>query len=229
MVLSSALWVGLPLPQVAAELTLRDRIVAVVDEDPIYLSDIERTLSLRLFTEIGDETPRQRRRRVLDWLIEVRLRQHRVDRYRLSPLPPERVERFFEQLRSGFDSPESFALAVEEGGLDEQAVRQILLGLLRVEQYIDERLLPRIFVDLDDIRAYYDGELTAELAQRGLEPEPIEEVRERIRDLLRDKRLNAEIDDWTEELRQAADIEDFFDRRLGDDLPPVLRRLESPR
>jgi len=214
---------------VAAGLALRDRIVAVVDEDPIYLSDVERALVLGLYPEEGDETPIERRRRVLDRLIELRLRQHQVDRYRLSPLPPERLERLFQQLRSGFNSPESFALVLDRGGLDEQAVRQILLGRLRVEQYIDERLLPRVFVDLDDIRAYYDGELTVELAQRDLEPPPIEEVREQIRDLLREKRLNAEFNSWTEELRQAADIEDFFDRSLGDDLPPVLRRIESPR
>jgi len=37
-------------------------------------------------------------------------------------------------------------------------------------------------------------------------------VREKIREVLREQRLNEEIERWTEELRREADIEDYFDR-----------------
>ena len=50
---------------------------------------------------------------------------------------------------------------------------------------------------------------------------PLPEVREQIRAVIREQRLNEEIDRWTEELRIEADIDDFFDAPL-DELPPHL-------
>lgn len=221
-------WVASVVSAGADDLSLRDRIVAVVDEDPIYFSDLERAAALGLYPATEDETALQRRRRLLDRLIENRLRLHEVDKYRLAPLAPEQVDQLYEQFRGTFPDPEAYDLALERGGLDQQAVRQILVGRLKVEQYIEERLRPRIFVDLEDIRAYYDGEFTAGLAKQGIELPAIETVREQIRGLLREQRLNLEIESWTEELRQAADIEDYFERSLGDQLPPLTRRLERP-
>jgi hypothetical protein len=41
---------------------------------------------------------------------------------------------------------------------------------------------------------------------------PVEDVREQIREVLRQQRLNDELRRWTTELRSRADVEDFFDR-----------------
>jgi hypothetical protein len=76
----------------------------------------------------------------------------------------------------------------------------------------------RVFVGLDDINAYYEDVLAVEMAARGEPLPPIQEVREEIRIVLRQQRLNDEIDRWTEELRQKADIEDYS--ASGNDTPP---------
>ena len=46
-------------------------------------------------------------------------------------------------------------------------------------------------------------------------------MREQIRAVLREQRLNDEIAAWTEELRRDADVVDYFDTELGE-LPPVV-------
>ena len=99
----------------------------------------------------------------------------------------------------------------------------LVVQQLRVLAYIDERLGPRVFVDLDDIRSHYEGELSSELRREGIPVPPLEEVREQIRLLLRERRLNAEIKAWTEELRLKADIVDLF--AVPGEMPPVVRRL----
>jgi len=60
---------------------------------------------------------------------------------------------------------------------------------------------------------------------------PLAEVRERILGLLREQRLNEEIEKWSEELRQKADVASFFDTPTGPPmppLPPIVRRIEKP-
>ena len=79
-----------------------------------------------------------------------------------------------------------------------------------------------MFVDLDDIQRYYERELVPELRRRQASVPPLATVREEIRDLLRERRLNEEIERWTEELRREADIEDYFDTHNAAPAPILL-------
>ncbi len=207
-----------------SSLTVLDRIVAVIDEDPIFLSDIRLAIALERFRSRPEDTGREKERWVLERLIEERLRQHEVDRHQLGPLDPELVEGQVAELRSRFADPEAMALALGRQGLDEEGLRHQIQRQLRVLRYVEERLSPRIFVDLSDIEVFYNQELTPQLAAEDIPLPPLEEVREEIRGLLRERRLNGEIERWTEELRAAADIEELYDRPPRE-LPPVVRRL----
>ena len=113
-----------------------DRVVAVVDEDPILASDLERVIHLGLIERQADESDAALARRALDGLIAERLRQHEVGRF-------------------------------------------------------------------------------------GYETVPVEEVRESIRGVLRERQLNREIERWTEELRREADVVDLLDAPARP-LPPVV-------
>ena len=55
---------------------------------------------------------------------------------------------------------------------------------------------------------------------------PLEDVRDQIREVLRQQRLTEEIDRWTEELRRKANIAVYFDHPGGGPLPPVVKRIE---
>lgn len=210
----------------AAGEELVDRIVAVVDDDPIFLSDVERIIALGLAEAAAGEEPRAFRRRVLDDLIDQRLRLHEVERYDVSQVSVAEVDRQVERIRERAGGADALAAELRRLGLDEEGLRHLLTRQLRVLAYIDERIGPRVFVDLDDIRAYYETALAAEMARQGLPLPPLAEVREAIRRLLRERRLNEEIEAWTEELRRAADVVDHFDR-ASRDLPPLVRRIES--
>ena len=78
--------------------------------------------------------------------------------------------------------------------------------------FVEERLGPRVFVGMAEIRGYYEEVLIPRLEEEGTEIPPLDEVREEIRAVLREERLNEELDLWTEQLRQDADIVDSLDR-----------------
>ena len=205
----------------SAQSGLVDRVLAVVDDDPILASDVEQVIGLGLVEPKPTEDERQFRRRILDRLIEQRLQFHEIDEFGFAEVPLEEVEAQFERVRRSFPGGGSFQARLEELGLDEQGLRQVLARQFMVLIYVEERLGPRVFVGMEEIREHYEQVLVPELEARQ-EPVPaIVEIREEVRALLKEERLNEEIENWTEELRREADVVDYFDS-THDELPPVV-------
>ena len=188
-----------------------DRILAVVDEDPILASEVEQVVGLELVTALEEEEPLALRRRVLEMLVEQKLRFHEIDQFGFVEVPVDEVENQLAAIKKSHGGPRAFAQLLGELGLDEQSLRQILARQIMVLIYVEERLGARVFVDLEDIRTYYDNELVPNLRASRAEVPPLNEVREQIRQVLKETRLNEEIVRWTEELRLEADVVDYFD------------------
>lgn len=198
-----------------------DRIVAVVDADPILASELEQVLSFGIVQPEEGESDRDLRRRTLDFLIAQRLRFHEVDRFGFAEVPLDVVDEQLAQVRSRFGSEELFQRRLAELDLDEQDLRQILARQVMVWVYVEERLGARVFVGLEDIQSYFSEQLVPQLVERGEKVPSLEEVREAVRALLREQRMNEELERWTRELMERADVEDYFDSRY-DSLPPVV-------
>lgn len=207
---------------------LVDRVVAVVDEEPILLSDIERAIALGTVERRAGESDAGLRRRALDELVEWRLRLHEVARFGVEEAPLAEVDRQLERLRARAESESAWREELARLGLDEALVRQMLARQLAVLTYVEQRLGPRVFVGVEEIQEYYDGELVPRLRAEGEPVPPIEEVREPIRAVLREAKLNAEIDRWTRGLRLEADVVDLLDREAGAPPPAVLTFGEPP-
>ncbi len=206
---------------------LADRVLAVVDEDPILQSELDQVVGLGLGERRDGEQIEEFRRRLLDQLIDQKLRFHEIDRYGFAQVPLEEVDDQLEAIRDRLGGAAAMARKLEQLGLDETGVRQLLARQLMVLTFVEERLGPRVLIGLEDTQKYYDEVLVPEMRARGQRVPPVAEVREQIRQLLREQRLNEEIERWTEELRLEADIEDYFDSR-HDQLPPrVLERIEE--
>ena len=211
-----------PAAAVATAARVVDRVVAVVDEDPILASDLERAIRLGLIERKVGESDAALARRALDRLIADRLRQHEVGRFGYEEVPVEEVDAQVARLAARFASREEFDAELARLALDDGALRQLLARQLAALAFVEERLGPRVFVGVDEIRRYYDGQLVPELAASGQAAPPLDEVRESIRAVLREQRLNEEIERWTEELRREADVVDLLDAPERP-LPPVVR------
>src|ERR1700676_602377 len=87
-----------PAPAAAAHSTgganvLKDRVIAVVDDDPILATDLDRAIVIGQLEPKPGESQRAFRRRVLDDLIAQRLRFHEIDRFGLEQVPVDQIER----------------------------------------------------------------------------------------------------------------------------------------
>ena len=207
-----------------AEHQLYDRVVAVVDEEAILLSDIEEVLGLGLVDPEPGAPEGETRARVLDGLIDHQLRYRAAERFGVGRVSVDRIEEQVEAIRSGFPDRNAFDERLRELGLTETELRQLVARQLLVLRYVDERLGAQVFVALEDIRAYYEESLVPELQAAGQPVPPLEEVREEIRAVIRQQRLLEEVDRWTAELRREADVQWFLDQPL-ESLPPLLLRI----
>src|SRR5215510_2528876 len=97
---------------------LQDRVLAVVDEDPILASDVDRVVKLGLQQPNPGEAAEAFRRRVSNALIEERLRFHEIDRFGFEQVPVDEIERNVAKIRARFPDGASFQRALKEVGLD---------------------------------------------------------------------------------------------------------------
>lgn len=205
---------------------LIERIVAVVDEDPILLSEVDRALILGIVEAQEGETDRALRHRALGWLIEQRLRFHEVERYGFSPVPSSVVDQQMDGLRARWRTEEAFSERLEMAGVDEQGLRQLLARQLQVVTFVEERLGLKVFVSLSDIKRHYEQEVVPKLEELGQPIPPVDELREPIRAVLKEERLNQELRRWTDELRAEAEILDYFEGKVHD-FPPLVMTLSE--
>lgn len=222
--------IAAPIPEpelpTAAAHRVEDRIVAVLDEEAILLSDVDQVIGLGLIEELPGESLDDLRVRVLERLIDQRLRFRQVDRFGLERVAVDVVETEVAKIAAQFPDRDSFLGRLARLEMTEEELDQLIARQVMVLSYVEERLGARIFVSLDDIRAYYDTDLVPGLTASGMPIPPLEDVREDIRSLLRAERLNDEIIEWTERLRREADIQIFLFQPPTGTLPPLVRRIE---
>ena len=173
---------------------LRDRVVAVVDEEAVLLSDVEEVIGLGLVDRQPGESDEALQARVLEGLIDHQLRFQAAERFGFGQVPVEDIEQQVDAIRDRFPDPAAFAARLAELGLAEVELRQLVARQLMVLNYVDERLGARVFVSLDDIRTYYDDELVPQLTSQGQPVPPLEEVREQIRQVIKQRRLLDEVE-----------------------------------
>jgi hypothetical protein len=212
----------------SSEPRILDRIVAVVDGDPILYSDIDRLIGLGTIRPEPGESRAALERRALERIIDNRLRLHELDRFGYDQAPIEEIDRRYQRIRDRFATEADFRAELERLGLDDEKLRLLVARQIAILTFVEERLGPRVFVGVEEIRRYYEEELVPELARRGEKAPPIEAVREEIRGVLRERRLNEEIDLWTAGLRAKADVEEFLESGPKP-LPPVVPGADKRR
>jgi len=189
-----------------------DRIAAVVDRQVITVSEINQMLLVRFFARQASTSEDDYRRDVLESLIAQALRFRDVERFGAEDVPKDSIEARVQEITKRFASPAAFDDAVRPAELSQDELRALVKRQLQVEQYIQERFAPLIFVSNDEIETYYRGPWSQQRRERGMAIPPLNDVREEIRALLKSSRLQQEIDKWTTQLRARANVDVYATR-----------------
>jgi hypothetical protein len=160
---------------------LVERIVAVVDERPLLLSDVRALAAVR-----GLEEPA-----ALEAAIDERLMYLEAARLPQAEVFPDEEERTVARL---LEERPAFGAAVSHADLRRLARHQIA-----ILKYVEFRFRPQLRVSDEEVRAAFDAEPLAPGATW-------ESERERVRGQLERQALGERVEAWVRELRARADV-----------------------
>jgi hypothetical protein len=181
-----------------------DRIAAVVGDDLVLESEIRKLAGVGyLPRQPGEAEPAYRDRILASRVVEV-LRERQLRK--TGGIEPRRedVDARVAALadRVAKERGESLDAVLARAGATRDELHAFVKRGMALEMFVRERLSPGIKTTDAELRAYYDGPFRQEALARGLAAlPPYEDVAEQIRELVRERKLNQEIERWTEKLR----------------------------
>ncbi len=193
------------IPLAAPAVTV-DRIAAVIDRQVITVSEVSQLVTVR-FLPRGNQSEDDYRREVLETLIAQALRYRDVERFGAEDIQRDSIEARLQEIQNRFASPAEFEAALIAAELTIDELRALIRRQMQVEAYIQERFAPLIYISNEEIEAYYPGPWSQQRRERGLPIPPLAAVREEIRASLKSARLQKDIEDWTSQLRQRANVD----------------------
>ncbi|MGZ5372638.1 MAG: hypothetical protein ACXWDE_12750 [Aeromicrobium sp.] len=143
------LWLTAASP-VMAQGVILDRVVAVVGDSPVLLSDVRLLVEFQLVDVPPGVDPEQA---ALDRLIERRLMFDEVDRYGpLEPDPARIAERLADLTsRLGDRLDRTYART----GINEDRLRSLVVQLLRIDDYVEQRFGAAAQPTDDEVARFY--------------------------------------------------------------------------
>jgi len=189
-----------------------DRMVAVVNKRVILQSELDQAARVEFLLQgkpIASLSAADRVA-VLDRLIERSLLDQQImNPGMLDPTPQELAARV-KEVRAGIPSAatdEQWKALLASYGLTQQDLEEQLTDQVRILRFIDLRFRGLVRVEKDAIEAYYQQTFLPEVRRRNA-PEPkLEEVSDKIEQVLIEQRIDELLNNWLKTLRAQAHIE----------------------
>jgi len=145
-------------------------------------------------------------RQKLDVMIDERLIAQEAARIPAAAISPEDLTKKRAQLVSQFASEAAFRQRIESVGLTAAKLDDLIRARIQIDRFVDFRFRSFAFVREQEVQRYYDERLAPQIRSAGQVPPPIEQVREKISENLKQEKINQDIDRWLTSTRQRADI-----------------------
>lgn len=184
-----------------------DRIVAVVNEQVITLTDLRIVEAFGLYDEEFKGKLGDLRSLILERLIDQKLvirlegEEIFVENDELDSSQRKIVEKL------GNDQARR---RLEEFGLDWQDLRVYVLEKIIYQKVISQKFGQRKIVSLEEIENYYQQSYVPSQREKGLEPRPMVEILDEIESRIIEEKAKTQINDWLINLRKKADIQKFL-------------------
>jgi hypothetical protein len=203
----SALSIALLLAQNASSQQTVDQILTLVNDDIITRIDLLWSIAIDPKAPspegpVGSDLLRQK----LDVMIDERLVAQEAARIPTADITQEEVDRKRAELIARFKSEAEFRQRVGSVGLTPQKIDELLRQRVLMDRFIDFRFRSFVLATEQEIQRYYDENLVPQIRKRGAVPPPIDQVRDKISELLKQQKIDTELDRWLSAARQRAEV-----------------------
>jgi peptidyl-prolyl cis-trans isomerase SurA len=180
-----------------------DRIVARVEGDILLLSEVRELAAYQQLVDGHSQSQEELIGALIEqWVVYTEAQEARF------PTPPAAdMDAELARIQGSFPSPQAYRDRLAAAGLTPQALRRIVERQLYLERYLDYKFRPAVQIDDEAITKYYQDELTPALQARGQTPPPLDEVSDRIREVLAQRSISERANSWFEETKSRLQIE----------------------
>jgi len=206
---SVLLFAATVVPAFAGEVI--DGVVASVNRQPILRSDWDEAVAFEAFMRQRpvSHTTDADRVLALQRLIDRQLLKAQMGDANYMRPSDESLQQDIAKLRAQLPSGNDDAAwqrLLDSYGLTEDIVKQHLRTEVQVMNFVEVRLRPNIHIEVDEVEAYYKNQLLPDLQSNGGKPVPLDDVEDKIRELLTEQHIDVMLDAWLHNLRQQAEI-----------------------
>jgi peptidyl-prolyl cis-trans isomerase SurA len=193
-----------------------DRMMAVVNRQVILQSEVEQTarveflLNGKPLEQLNQDALKATLERLIDQDL---LEQQIITATQLDASPAELAARLHEVRAQipGATNDKTWQALLSAYGLTEQDVESQLDSQIRILRFVDLRFRGLVRVDRTAITVYYDETLAPELRKRGADVPPMDQVSDKIRQILVEQRIDGLLNTWLQTLRAQGHIERMMD------------------
>jgi hypothetical protein len=198
--------IALTAPAVCAQQTV-DQILTLVNDDIITRIDLLWSIAIdpkapSPVGPVGSDLLRQK----LDVMIDERLVSQEAARIPTTDITQEEIDRKRTELIAGFKSEAEFRQRVGSVGLTPQKIDELLRQRILIDRFVDFRFRSFVLATDQEIQRYYEEQLVSEVRKKGLVPPPIDQVRDKISEVLKQQKIDTELDRWLSAARQRAEV-----------------------
>jgi len=181
-----------------------DRIVALVNDQVITLTDLKIAEAFRIYDEELEGFNGNSLSLILEKLISQKL---------VIQLSSEKVSVEKEKLdmalkiiieKMGMDEVER---KMAEFGLDWEDLRESVWEKILYQTILSQRFSRVIIVSLKEIEDYYHQVYIPTQKEKGADPKPMIEILDEIESILRQERIKEQVEEWLENLKKNANIQ----------------------
>ena len=180
-----------------------DRIVAVVNNQVITLTELKIARAFRLY-------PAPKPQQImppsfyLEKLIEQRLITQVIGQK--VTIEDSEIEAYLEKIRNNLGS-DLFEARLQEFGLKRDDLKKYIYQKVLEDKIISQKLFQNVAVSLEEIENYYRQIYLPAQKEKGLKPQPLIEVVNKIEAAIIKNRRKKQVEDWIANLKRQADIQ----------------------
>lgn len=193
-----------------------DRIAITVGNQVITETQIDEEIRVTAFLNREKvDLSAAARKQAAGRLIEQALIRREMDLSRY-PLPElSDAAETLKSIQAKYPSETAFQNALEEYGITGDELTRRLWWQLTLLRFIDYRFRPGIQIPPADVQAYYRQQVLL-WQQQGIKPVPtLQESRDRIEEILTQKRIDQALDQWLQDTEKQVTI-NYLDPNLED-------------
>jgi hypothetical protein len=185
-----------------------DRIAAVVNEQVITLTDLRIVEEFGFYDKETEASDQNLRRFILEKMIDQKL---------AIQLSGEQISVSEEELDSSLKAraeeigSEEFRRKLEEFGMNRDDLKSYAEERIKYQKIIFQRFSQGHIVSLKEMEDYYQQVYLPSQQKKGLEPQPMMDILAEIESLIRQEKIETQVEAWIKNLRKRADIQVYID------------------